>query len=98
MGVEPRLSVLEKRGLATHTRFNVPQSQVYYPGFEGEELPGLHVVDGDVGPNGSNLSPVPEVYYDRLQLTNKGKIVFTVGFAGIILAGIQIASALKIIP
>lgn len=98
MAEKPRVNVLEKWGLATHIKYNVPQSQVYYPGYEGEELPGAHVINGEVGQGGSNDSPVPEVYYDKLQITNRGKLVFTTGFAGILYAGVQIVSALKLIP
>ncbi len=87
-------------GLITKEKYNVNPRRVYDE--YGKLKYGIKSVEPAIYHNVVRTyslgTPVKKVEYGNYQLTERGKLVFTTGFAIILYAGVKIASALKLIP
>jgi len=93
-------NIFEKWGLISKERYRVPYWQVYSD--DGTVKDGIaNYTYGrrkEKRGNYNDFSPLARVTYENYQLTNRGKLVLTVGLASVLFAGVQIASSLKLIP
>lgn len=94
-------NIFEKWGLITKEKFNVTYWQVFSL-VDGSVKDGVNSYTygkrKEKRGNYNDFSPLARVTYENFQLTNRGKLAFTAGFASILYAGVQIASTLKLIP
>jgi len=95
-----RLGLIITRG----NHYNVDPKYVYRYEYLGHGSSGYYIPNGvtvikeTTKEKGSDLSPVPEVYFEKTQLTLKGKLIVISGLAAIIYGGALLASYLKLIP
>lgn len=93
-------NIFERMGLLTKEKFNVPWWQVFTLDNQVREGIESYTYGKKLEKSGkyNDYHPLTRVTYEKLQLTNKGKLAFTTGFATLLWGGFQIAKALNLIP